>query len=127
MNTRFLLFAVVGGAGFVIDAGLTLALITAGVPPLLARPPAILAAMVFTWLANRTLTFRVSRERTMEEALRYSAVAVFVALVNYLIYSVLALHGLAPFIAIAIATALAMFLSYFGYKHFAFRMPADSR
>lgn len=127
MSTRFLLFVAVGGAGFVIDAGLTLALIAAGVPPLLARPPAILAAMAFTWLANRTLTFRVRREKSMMEAIRYGTVAVFVALVNYLIYSALTLHGVAPFIAIVIATALAMFLSYFGYKHFAFRLPADSR
>ncbi len=70
MSVSFLKFLTVGGLGFLIDAGLTLGLIHLGLSPLLARPPAILAAMVFTWLANRQHTFQVEKERSWSEALR---------------------------------------------------------
>lgn len=126
MFSRFFKFLIVGGLGFFIDAGLTLGLISVGLLPLLARPPAILAAMAFTWLANRKLTFRMQSAKSMAEALRYGTVALLVALLNYLIYYGLTLQDVTPFIAIVIATAMATFISYFGYKHFAFKTSADT-
>lgn len=126
ISPSFLKFLVIGGLGFVIDAGLTMGLIHAGLLPLIARPPAIIAAMVFTWLANRQHTFRVKKERSWAEAARYGTVAVVAACLNYLIYSGLVTFSLAPFLAIVFATAVVAVFSYFAYKHFAFGASAQT-
>ncbi len=124
MSPRFLKFLVVGGLGFVVDAGITMGLIRLGISPLVARPPAILAAMVFTWLANRQVTFAVRHRKTLGEVIRYSGVAIVAALLNYVIYSGLISLTVTPFVAIVIATALVAVFSFFGYKRFAFGLSA---
>ena len=122
MPTRFLRFLLVGGVGFLIDSGLTIGLIALGLSPFTARPPAILIAMVFTWLANRHFTFAVSRRGCASEAFRYSAVALLGAIANYLIYSALIGLALPPLPAIVFATISVTAFSYFGYRKFAFRI-----
>jgi putative flippase GtrA len=53
------LFTLVGAAGFLIDAGMLLLLANVlGVNIYVARLLSWLAAATFTWLLNRTLTFR---------------------------------------------------------------------
>ena len=126
MSVRFLGFLVVGGLGFLIDIGLTLGLIRLGLSPLLARPPSILAAMLFTWLANRHITFAVSHKKNVSEVVRYSGVALLAALLNYLIYSTIIDIGLSPLLGIVIATTIVAVFSYFGYKHIAFGLPTRS-
>lgn len=126
MSARFFRFLLVGGIGFVIDSGLTLGLIALGLSPLRARPPAILVAMAFTWLANRHVTFAVGNKKSVSEAVRYSAVALLAALINYLIYSALIALALPPLPAIIIATTVVAIFSYFGYKNFAFGIPGRS-
>ena len=116
----FARFVLVGGAGFIIDAGMNQLLIHAGVAPLWSRPPAIAVAMVFTWQANRTITFRASGGSVAGEAARYAAVAVAMALFNYLLYGALVLAGMAPLAAVLGATAVHMVFSFFGYRRFAF-------
>jgi putative flippase GtrA len=120
MSESFIKFLVVGGLGFLIDAGLTLGLITIGISPLAARPPAIFAATLFTWLANRQHTFRVGRKSSLTEVVRYASVAGVAALANYLIYSGLVTLSISPFSSIVMATIIVAVFSYFGYKHFAF-------
>lgn len=117
----FVRFLLVGGTGFVIDAGLTLLLIRAGLPAAWARVPAIAAAMVFTWLANRRFTYRVQARRSGAEALRYGAVAFVMALFNYLVYRLLLDAGVSALPAIVVATALQTCISYVAYKRLAFR------
>lgn len=127
MSASSFKFLVVGGLGFLIDSGLTLSLIKLGFSPLLARPPAILAAMVFTWLANRRHTFKVGKTRSLPEAARYTTVAVVSATLSYLIYSGLVMISLSPLSAIIIATAVVAVFSYFGYKHFAFGISTQTQ
>lgn len=124
MIGRFLL---VGGGGFAIDMIATLLLIRAGVAPLYARPPAILLAMTFTWLANRAFTFQVAQQKTLAEALRYGAVALLGSLLNFLIYSALLQLGSAPAAAIAVASLIQSVASYMGYRRFAFRLPSKEQ
>jgi len=126
MPARFFRFLLVGGIGFLIDSGVTLGLIALGLSPWLARPPAILLAMAFTWLANRHVTFAVGNKRSVSEAARYSAVALLAALANYLIYSALIALALPPLPAIVIATIIVALFSYFGYKSFAFGISTRS-
>jgi putative flippase GtrA len=58
-GSRFLRFGIVGAGGFVVDFSIvSLLFYEAGVSYALARAVSIFAAMNFTWLGNRVLTFR---------------------------------------------------------------------
>ena len=121
---RLFWFLVAGGGGFLIDAGLTLALID-GTPagPYLARVIAIAIATGFTWIVNHSYTFRSSRHWLVVEGFRYSAVAITSAFVNYIVYAALLYRAplLQPLIAIVFASAAGMAYSVFGYSRFVFR------
>lgn len=133
---RILKFATTGGIGFAIDVG-TLTLLNAGfgVDPYVARVFAIAVAMFSTWMINRRWTWKVHEKTTgaravAAEGVRYVAVAVGAALVNYSIYAatlytltglVAGFDDLLPPIAAVVGTAVAMFVSWFGYSRFAFR------
>lgn len=117
MFSRFLL---VGGSGFLIDVLLTHALIAIQLSPWVARVPAITGAMIFTWLANRRLTYRVKRERSLAEALRYACVALIGGIINYLFYLSLIQSDFLPIVSIAVATAMQSILSFYAYHRFVF-------
>ncbi len=120
---RFLCFAVVGGTGFVVDAG-TLALLHngAGMDPFAARVISIALAAFTTWRLNRSITFGRSALSQSAEGLRYAVVAGLTACLNYMLYAVaLTLWPHLPPVAAAIAaTLIAMFFSYAGYSRFVF-------
>ena len=133
---RILKFATTGGICFLIDVGtLTLLVAVFDVNPYVARVFAIAVAMLSTWLINRRWTFEVhgktkSARAVAAEGARYVAVAVSAALVNYAIYAATlfvlarAVEGfddLLPAVAAVAGTAVAMFVSWFGYSRFAFR------
>jgi putative flippase GtrA len=113
-------FLIVGALGFAVDAGGTYMLIFLGMHPLAARPPATALAILATWLANRRFTFRVERQRSWGELLRYAAVAMATATFNVGVYSVCVLWGWLPLLAILVASMLQMGLSFMGYRYFAF-------
>jgi putative flippase GtrA/4-amino-4-deoxy-L-arabinose transferase-like glycosyltransferase len=113
-------FLLVGGIGFVIDAGLTYLLVRSNVAPWLARIPAILFAMTFTWLSNRYFTYEVKTARSTGEAMRYALVATVMALINYLIYFVLVSLGTWPVAAVTLATACQISISFHAYRRFVF-------
>ncbi|MCD2451803.1 GtrA family protein [Methylicorpusculum oleiharenae] len=116
----FIRFILVGGIGFCIDAGLTYLLIHLTIKPWLARVPAILLAMIFTWLANRYFTYKVDKARTVSEAMNYSIVALMMAIINYLIYLLLVRFGMWPLAAVTLATAGQTLISFHAYRHFVF-------
>jgi putative flippase GtrA len=121
---RLFWFLLAGGGGFIIDAGLTHLLITAAhVSPFHARIPAILCAMGFTWLINRSRTFEPSRHSLAVEGFRYWAVGITSALLNYAVYSALIYHlpMLQPIVAVVLSSASATLYSFFGYSRFVFR------
>ncbi|MEO1552545.1 MAG: GtrA family protein [Pseudomonadota bacterium] len=119
-------FAMVGTIGFAVDIGITLGLVAFGVNPLWARIVAIALAMLTTWRLNRVLTFGASKTSQASEGLRYFAVAISVALINYAIYAALLLTipTLPPALAVLISVGFATGLSFFGYRYFAFRTDA---
>ncbi|MBK8456139.1 MAG: GtrA family protein [Phyllobacteriaceae bacterium] len=120
---RFIRFAAVGAAGFLVDAGV-LAMLLGATPlgPFVARIFSIAIAMATTWLLNRAFTFGPSRHSVAAEGFRYALVAVAVAAVNWLVYSalLLAAPGTPPLLALFIASGLAMALSYIGYSRAVF-------
>ncbi|MEZ2132616.1 MULTISPECIES: GtrA family protein [unclassified Sinorhizobium] len=117
-------FGIVGGIGFIVDAGL-LALLLHLTPlgPFLARLIAIAAAMITTWSFNRAFTFGRSGHSLAVEGFRYGSVGITTAFLNYALYSVLliSLPVLQPLAAMVFATTASMVFSFFGYSRFVFR------
>ena len=118
MFSRFLL---VGGSGFLIDAGLTYLLVLLTIEPWLARIPAIVLAMVYTWMANRYFTYEVKTAPISREVVRYALVAGGMAMVNYLIYFVFLFLGLWPVAAVTLATGCQTIISFYCYRQFVFK------
>ena len=122
--SRILRFALVGGVGFVADAAV------------LALLLATHAAGARSWRAcfrsasrlpsrgccNRHLTFEPSRRGLAVEGARYGGVGIATSVLNYLVYCglLLALPGLPALVALALASATAMALSYLGYSRLVF-------
>ena len=120
-------FALVGGIGFTVDAGLTEALYAAGVGPLVARALAVVVAVATTFLLNRHLTFR-STARGLAVAAefgRYAATSSLSTAINYAIYAALmtSLPGLRPVLAVAAGVAVGMVVNFLAYDRFVFRRP----
>ncbi len=126
---RFLRFALVGGTGFVIDAGL-LAILHhgAGLDPFLARLISISASAFTTWRLNRNLTFGASGLSQASEGLRYGIVAALTTGLNYLVYAAALLlwPALPPLAAAVIATLAGMGFSYAGYSRLVFSGASDA-
>ena len=121
---RLLRFALVGAAGFLIDAGmLWLLLSVTPLGPLAARALAIAIALICTWQLNRAVTFGASRHSLALEGFRYGSVGLVSSLVNYGLYAglLLAVPALNPYAALVFASASAMAFSFFGYSRFVFR------
>lgn len=120
---RVLRFVVVGGIGFVADAGM-LALLLKATPlgPFAARLVSVAFGLAVTWLCNRTLTFGPSSRSMLSEGARYGGVGITTSIVNYLIYSglLLAMPWMPPLLALVIASLAAMTFSYLGYSRLVF-------
>ena len=124
--SQFLLFAVSGTLGFLVDSGV-LYLLKGLLGLYLARAASFLAAVFFTWIFNRSLTFRSQRSGYS----RRSEFGVYLALmaaggsVNYLIFSLLVfflpLVHAEPIIGVAAGSIAGMFVNWMTSKYFLFR------
>ena len=86
---QFVLFAVVGATGFVVDAGILIVLIAAGLSPFFARLPSFLSAATYTWALNRRVTFRDRSSNLFRQWLHFLAVNSAGGLVNLSVYTFL--------------------------------------
>ena len=91
----------------------------AGAPVLIARLFAIGAAMLASWLINRTITFPVAGPPSLREFAQFAAIAWIAAAVNYAIFAaiVFLVPNLNPVFGIAAASLCAMSFSYFGMRY----------
>jgi putative flippase GtrA len=120
---RFIRFVMVGGAGFLVDAGVLAALHhRAALDPFSARLVSIAAAALVTWRLNRAFTFESAGARQGREGLRYALVALVAAGLNFLLYALVlsVIPGLPPVAAVVVATFISLLVSYLGYSRFAF-------
>jgi putative flippase GtrA len=120
---RLVRFVFAGGIGFVTDAAaLWLLLTVTPLGPFVARILSIGFALCATWQINRHLTFSPSRRGVAREGARYGGVGIATSVVNYLVYSaiLLALPAAPPLAALAIASLVAMTLSFLGYSRLVF-------
>jgi putative flippase GtrA len=94
-----------------------------GLDALLARPFAIGVAMVVSWFINRTVTFAVEAPPSLREFGRFAAVSWTSQVVNYLVFAAIlvARPATPPLLALVLASLVAMFLSYFGFRYGVFR------
>lgn len=119
-------FIVAGSTAFVTDVGVFQVLhATLSVNPLIARLLSISVAMVVSWLINRRLTFDVPGPPRLAEFLRFAAIAWMSSAVNYAVFAAALLlrPDVWPPLAIAIATGVAMGVSYLGMRLAVFGKP----
>jgi putative flippase GtrA len=120
------------GAGFIVSGliafstdAAVLWLLTrfAELDPYSARIAAILAAMVAAYFAHRRLTFAVVNPPSASEFLKFASVASTANAINYAIYAgmLLALPGCTPLQALLAASAVAMAVSYLGFRFGVFK------
>lgn len=120
---RIARFVAVGGAGFLVDAGvLALLLWTTPIDPFSARLLSIAVALTTTWQLNRNLTFGASSRSVAAEGARYGGVGVATSVVNYCAYviAIWAFPALPPLVALVFGSAVAMVFSYLGYSRLVF-------
>ena len=119
---QLVLFALVGGCGFLVDAVLLQTLVWSGVGPIAARLASFPVAVVTTWLMHRRLTF--SGRRTSRRGLelgKYMTAQIVSALLGLAVYTFLVLY--APFFArlpvaaLAISSAVGMISNYL-FSHY---------
>ena len=115
-----------GGLAFVTDAGV-LKLLTATTPlsPFTARPIAIFLAMLVSWGINRTITFAETRAASWAELSKFAVASFSSQLVNYLVFAALLTWrpAMDTTLAIAVASGVAMFVAYAGFRFGVFAKP----
>ncbi|MET0743020.1 MAG: GtrA family protein [Microvirga sp.] len=120
-------FVAVGLIGFVVDAGLLAVgttLLSMG--PRVSRVISFLAAVLVTWVLNRTFTFadRASRRKT-GELLRYGFTSVVSAFLNlgayFLALPMLPDNAVAPYIALVFGGASGLMSNFVLYRLVVFR------
>ena len=119
-------FLVVGGIGFLVDAGiLSWLVMVLDWGPYGARLVSFGGAVSVTWYLNRTYTFQQQRvlPRTSEYA-RYFTVQGMGALINLAVFAAATLTfpqlGAYPVLPLALASGVAMVFNFLGAKFFAF-------
>lgn len=112
-------FVLAGLLALTTDGLVLTSLTSVGWHPLLARPLAIAVAMVVSWLVNRRITFAMPGRPTLREYARFAAVSWSAQAVNYLVFgAILIAHPpIPPLLALVLASLVAMFVSYFGFRY----------
>lgn len=115
-------FAVAGLSGFVIDAGITEALVDLSVSPYVARIGAVAVAIGVTYTINRHLTFGDRRGAAGGRRLRYVTVSLLAIAINYGAFAltIALMPGVRPIAGVVVGTAIGMIINYVGYSRFVF-------
>jgi putative flippase GtrA len=132
-STSVAKFAVTGATGFVMDAAvLSLLVATTDLGPYLARGISFPVALCITWYLNRTWTFERTDQHGLFQSVRYVLVQTFGTAVNFSVYALciaMATPAMArlPVVALAIASAVAMTVNFFGSRYWAFAGPREEK
>ncbi|MGE4062535.1 MAG: GtrA family protein [Rhodospirillaceae bacterium] len=123
---QFLRFALVGAAGFLIDAGaLMLALNAFGLGLYSGRAFSYLCAATFTWLCNRHFTFAGLGGEPLFEWLRFLGANAIGGAVNYGVYAAVVTLSSAgrawPIIGVAAGSVAGLVFNFAISKYWVFR------
>jgi putative flippase GtrA len=124
-------FLAVGAFGFVLDAAITISLVQwGGVSPIVARLPAFAIVTLINFALNRAFTFGAGGQSWLSALVRYVLVCLGGVAVNFAVYvALLELAGAggiaitppALTLFVACATGAAAFVTFLGFRSFAFR------
>jgi putative flippase GtrA len=121
MLQQLALFTLVGGAGFVVDAGVLLLLTHAvGLDIYVARLLSWLAAATFTWWLNRTLTFRDRATGLPRQWLMFLAANSAGGLINIGVSTALIASHLTPVAAVACGALAGLLWNFLASRRFVF-------
>lgn len=121
----------VGGCGFLVDAGvLAVAVHAYHIDAIAARVVSFAVAVCVTWALNRNFTFGVPKGRGLSrEFLLYLVVSLLGFATNFVVYAALvktvAITAQYPVIALVPSSLLAAWVNYAGAAHIAFRPSPD--
>ena len=125
---QFLLFAMVGATGFVVDAGVLTLMIAAGIDPLRGRLLSYLAAATYTWAMNRRITFRDTSSSVFKQWVHFLAVNSAGGLVNLSVYTLIMWPGgaiaVSPVAAVAAGSACGLAFNFALSRRFVFKKSA---
>ena len=131
MHRQLLNFTLVGGIGFVVDAGVLTALTALwGWDVYLARLLSFVLATLATWWLNRMRTFALPAGGPLAahvgEYARYVSVQVGGGLINLAVFSALILLEPRlrplPVLPLAVGSGVALFWNYFGARLWVYRV-----
>ncbi|CAH1648059.1 MULTISPECIES: GtrA family protein [unclassified Chelatococcus] len=130
--TKVAAFLVAGGIGFLVDAGLLwMGLNRWELSALSARAISFTAAMLTTWVLNRSLAFARQRDRARGQGVElalYGLATLFSGAINIGLYLVviamLGREGVFPFIALAAGVGAGLVSNFLLYNHVVFRNAA---
>ena len=123
-------FVLAGGTGFLVDAGvLWLGIHAFGLGALASRGISFTAAVVTTWLINRSITFAAQRgRRGRDEVFLYILATLASGALNLGVYAlVLKLvgdGGFRPFVALVLGVGAGLVSNFLLYNFVVFRPPA---
>jgi putative flippase GtrA len=106
---------VVGGAAFVLDAGIVWALTHAGVNAYFARGMSLIASMAFTFSLNRLLTFRAGGPVKLQDVIAYASASAIGMGINYIIYAGCLKLAMAWLPAMVLGTVVASAFNFIAY------------
>lgn len=93
---RFVRFALVGAAGFLVDVAALYGAFAMGLGLYSGRVVSYLSAATFTWAVNRRFTFAARTPPSFTEWLRFVLANTSGGMVNYLTYAALVTWGSGP-------------------------------
>jgi putative flippase GtrA len=121
MFQQLALFTLVGGAGFLVDAGVLLLLSQVlGLDIYVARVLSWFAAATFTWWMNRTLTFRDRDAGLVRQWLMFLAANTGGGLINIGVSTALIALGVAPVAAVACGSLAGLLWNFLASRRFVF-------
>jgi putative flippase GtrA len=126
MRAELARFAVVGAAGFLVDASVLQSLVSAaGWSPFIARAVSFPVALACTFALNRAWTFRSLRMPMLRAYGAYSAIQAVGALLNLFVFSVCLLLAPPlyerPLIALGVGAAVSLFFNFYATRSLVFR------
>jgi len=87
LNKKFIIFCCIGVIGFLIDGLICQVLfLKFFISPVYARVFSVFCSMNFSWIANRSLSFKVGYKKTFKEWISYVSALSLGILVNYIIF-----------------------------------------
>ena len=110
-------FILVGGAAFVLDAGVVWGLTGLGLNAYAARGLSLCLSIAFTFMLNRLVTFQAGGPITKDEVTAYITASGIGVALNYLIYAGCLKFGMMWLPAMVLGTGIASAFNFLAYGH----------